>query len=61
MITEPSSAEIELAVTEAIGGYLQARRARVRPFAQRHFSLRGAMRLNRCALGKDLLRTPANI
>ena len=61
MVTEPSSTEIGIAVKEAVGSYLKTRRERVRPFAERHFSLRGAMRLNRRALGKDFLRTPANV
>ena len=61
MTNESLIEEIHTAVTEATGRYLVARRERVRPFTQRHFSFKGAARLNRRALGKDLLRTPANV
>lgn len=53
-------AEIHPAVAEATRRYLAQRRERVPNFTRRHFSLRGAWRINRQALGKDLLRTPAN-
>ncbi|MBL8259857.1 MAG: hypothetical protein JNM60_08630 [Candidatus Competibacteraceae bacterium] len=54
-------ARIRAAVTEATRRYLADRRARVGPFTRKHFSFRGALRINRRALGKDLLRTPANV
>jgi hypothetical protein len=50
------------AIVEAgIARYFAERRALVRPFVDRHFSLRGALRLHRRALGWDLLRAPANL
>jgi hypothetical protein len=58
---EASADVIHAAVTEATARYLARRRARVKPFVARHFSWRGALRLNRRALGKDLLRAPANV
>lgn len=61
MLDEALIARIHAAVTEATRGYLADRRARVGPFTQKHFSFRGALRINRRALGKDLLRTPANV
>ncbi|HRD66493.1 MAG TPA: hypothetical protein PKY50_10095 [Candidatus Competibacter sp.] len=61
MADEAIIARISTAVTEATRQYLAERRIRVAPFTQKHFSLRGALRINRCALGKDLLRTPANV
>ena len=55
------TAQIHAAVTEAARQYLAERRARVDAFAQRHYSFRGALRVNRRALGLDLARTPANV
>lgn len=55
------AARIDAAVTEATRQYLAERRGRVECFARRHYSFRGALRLNRSALGLDLLRTPANV
>ena len=61
MPDEALVARIHAAVTEATRCYLADRRARVGPFTRKHFSVRGALRINRHALGKDLLRTPANV
>lgn len=61
MSDRPNADDIDTAVAEAEDRYLAERRARVKPFTQRHFSFRGALRLNRRALGKDLLCTPANV
>lgn len=49
------------AVREGIERYFADRRARVRPFVDRHFSLRGTLGLHRAALGRDILRAPANL
>jgi hypothetical protein len=57
---EPRDPRIHAAVTEATRRYVADCRARVPSFASKHFSFRGAWRINRRALGKDLLRTPAN-
>ena len=56
-----SEAEIHAAINDATRQYLAERRAMVTPFTVRHFSFKGAWRINRRALGKDLLRTPANV
>lgn len=61
MPDEALVARIHAAVTEATRRYLADRRVRVDPFTRKHFSVRGALRINRHALGKDLLRTPANV
>ena len=52
---------VHAAVSDATRHYLTERRALVAPFTARHFRRRGAWRINRRALGKDLLRTPANV
>ena len=61
MTDEALAAQIHAAVTDATRQYLAERRARVDAFARRHYSFRGALRVNRHALGLDLLRTPANV
>lgn len=61
-MTDPAlTARIHAAITEATRQYLAERRARVGAFARRHYSFRGALRINRRALGLDLARTPANV
>ena len=61
MLDDTQVARIHAAVIEATRRYLADRRARVGPFTRKHFSFRGALRINRRALGKDLLRPPANV
>ncbi|MFO1370881.1 MAG: DUF6635 family protein [Candidatus Competibacteraceae bacterium] len=61
MVDEALRAQIHAAVTEATRQYLANRRTRITPFTRKHFSLKGALRINRRALGRDLLRTPANV
>jgi hypothetical protein len=58
---EDRAAQIHAAVSDATRTYLAQRRIRVDPFTRKHFSFRGALRINRRALGKDLLRTPINV
>jgi hypothetical protein len=48
-------------VADGIARYFAARRARVPGFVDAHFSLAGAARLHRAALGWDILKAPANI
>jgi len=49
------------AVADGVARYFATRRARVRPFVDRHFSLVGSAAIHRAALGWDILRAPANI
>jgi hypothetical protein len=51
---------VHAAVRESSARYIATRRERIKPFTKKHFSFRGSARLNRRALGMDLLRTPAN-
>lgn len=46
---------------EAIRRYARERHARIPDFIDRHFSLAGSLRLHRHAVGRDLLRGPANL
>ncbi len=48
-------------VEDGIRRYFAARRARVQPFVDRHFSFRGSAVIHRAALGADVLRAPANL
>lgn len=49
------------AVDTAIKRYIQARKDKVPEFAERYFSLRGAIGLNKKALGADILKGPLNV
>lgn len=51
----------ERAVRDGLARYFAARRARVGPFVDRHFALRGALAMHRAALGWDVLRAPVNL
>ena len=57
----PDPAALDQAVRAGIERYLTARRARVKPFIDRHFTLRGSLRLHRRAIGWDMLKAPANL
>ena len=65
--TEPASApalddaKAQAIVARAIERYIGQRRARIGAFVDANFSLLGALRLHRRALGLDLLRAPANV
>jgi uncharacterized protein DUF6635 len=48
-------------VARAIERYVRARHARVQTFVDANYGLLGALRLHRQALGRDLLRAPANV
>ncbi len=47
-------------IDRAIEKYLQARRQKIPEFVRTHFSLAGALKINRKALGADLIKAPAN-
>ncbi|MDH3690505.1 MAG: hypothetical protein OEU36_13585 [Gammaproteobacteria bacterium] len=52
---------VERAIRDGARAYFAARRERIPDFVKQHFSGSAAMRLNRRALGWDLLRGPANL
>jgi hypothetical protein len=52
--------EAQAIVVEAATQYFDGCRARIRPFVDRTFSLRGSLGLHRRAFGLDILRAPAN-
>ena len=49
------------AVTTGTENYIQTRKAKVPAFVSKHFSFKGALKLHRKALGKDIYRAPLNI
>lgn len=52
--------EARAVLDRAIDRYMAERRARIPAFVDRHFSVRGSLRLHRRSLGWDLLRAPVN-
>jgi len=53
--------EADAAVRRAIARYIRRRREMAPDFVRRNFRLRGTLELHRRAVGRDLLRAPANI
>jgi hypothetical protein len=51
----------QAAVDAGTRQYFTGRRARVRPFIDKHFSVRGTLSLHRAAMGWDFARAPANL
>ena len=53
--------EADAAVRRAVRRYIRRRREMVPEFVERNFGLRGALTLHRHAVGRDLMRAPANL
>ncbi len=53
--------EVDAAVRRAITRYIRRRRELAPGFVRRNFRLKGALELHRRAIGRDLLRAPANL
>ncbi len=53
--------DAERAYANAVSLYVETRRARIPAFIRTHFSVSGALRIHRAAVGWDLLRAPVNI
>ncbi|HSA81208.1 MAG TPA: DUF6635 family protein [Geminicoccaceae bacterium] len=60
-VTTIDPAEAEAIIARAIARYVAERRDRIKGFVDANFSLLGALRLHREALGLDLVRAPANL
>jgi hypothetical protein len=60
-LTPAERRQIAAAVDAGARQFFRERRERVPRFVATHFSLRGALRLHRRALGLDLLRAPVNV
>lgn len=61
LITDLDRQRLEGAVDNGIRRYFADRRNRIEPFIDRHFTLVGAARLHRKAVGLDIVRAPANV
>jgi hypothetical protein len=57
----PTKATVSAIVADATRRYFATRRPLVDPFVDRHFSLRGSLRLHRAAIGWDVARAPFNL
>ena len=53
--------ESRLAFERAVADYIQSRRQRVPEFVSKHFSFKGALRINKKAFGADLYKVPLNV
>jgi hypothetical protein len=59
--TERSEIALQPAIDRAIEIYIATRKEKVPAFVHTHFSIAGAFKLNRKALGTDLIKTPINM
>lgn len=60
-LAEPTSQALRDVIEQSVHRYIADRRSAVSPFCGSHFSLAGAWRIHREALGHDLWRAPANV
>ena len=56
-----TAASAAAALDRAIVRYIEKRRARIPEFVDRHFALKGSLRLHRHAVGWDIVRAPTNV
>jgi hypothetical protein len=61
LIKNETHAAVETAFNRAVRNYIDSRRKKVPEFVQTYFSLSGALKINRKAFGKDLIKAPVNI
>jgi hypothetical protein len=61
LIKNDTHAAVETAFNRAVRNYIDSRRKKVPAFVQTHFSLSGALKINRKAFGKDLIKAPVNL
>ena len=59
-ITGKEAALLQPAIDRAIENYLEARRRKIPEFVRSHFSFAGALKINKKALGADLVKAPLN-
>jgi hypothetical protein len=53
--------KIDQSINRAIDNYIESRQAKIPEFVNKYFSLKGALKLNKKALGSDLYKSPINI
>jgi hypothetical protein len=60
-LSETELEQVDSAIKKAIDQYIESRRAKIAEFVNKHFSVKGAMRIHKKALGSDLYKGPMNI
>ncbi|MCP4020308.1 MAG: hypothetical protein GY729_00570 [Desulfobacteraceae bacterium] len=61
MTKNKENKRIQAALDRASKSYIQTRRQKIPEFIETHFSVKGALRINKKALGPDLIKAPANV
>ncbi len=61
LVKNDTQAVVETAFNRAVRNYIDSRRKKVPEFVQTNFSLSGAVKINRKAFGKDLIKAPMNL
>lgn len=61
LINNDTHVAVDTAFNRAVRNYIDSRRKKVPEFVQTHFSLSGAVKINRKAFSKDLVKAPVNI
>ncbi len=61
ILTDQRYPLIQSALDRAIDSYIASRREKIPQFVQTHFSITGAARINKKALGTDMLKAPLNV
>jgi len=61
LIKNDTHTAVEMAFNRAVRNYIDSRRKKVPAFVQTHFSFSGAVKINRKAFGKDLIKAPVNL
>ncbi len=60
-ISEVEFAKVDPAINRAIDKYIESRREKIPEFVNKHFSVKGALKLHKKAFGADLYKGPLNI
>lgn len=60
-MNDDESRHVATALDRAIKNYIQSRRQKIPAFVHSHFSVAGAAKINRKALGLDLIKAPLNV
>lgn len=60
-ILKAESVQVDSAIHRAIDQYIESRRAKIAEFVNKYFSMKGALKIHKKALGSDLYKGPMNI
>ncbi len=59
--SKTDSMQVDQAINRAIDKYIESRHAKIAEFVKKHFSVKGALKIHKKALGSDLYKGPMNI